>query len=49
MTSGSKYRIVDWRLLWCSGLLWRLLDDEVDDTREGSISHFLAGTALLRF
>jgi hypothetical protein len=49
MTSGSKYKIVGWRLLWCSDLVWRLLDDEVDGTREGSISHFLAGTELLRF
>jgi hypothetical protein len=49
MTSGSKYRIVGWRLLWCSGLFWRLLDDEVDGTREGSVSHLLAGLALLRF
>jgi hypothetical protein len=49
MTSGSKYMIVGWRLLRCSGLLWRLLDDEVDGTREGSVSHFLAGPALLRF
>jgi hypothetical protein len=24
MTSGSKYRIVGWRLLWCSGLFWSL-------------------------
>jgi hypothetical protein len=29
MTSGSKYRIVGWGLLQCSGLFWRLLDDEV--------------------
>jgi hypothetical protein len=49
MTSGSKYRIVGWGLLWCSGLFWRLLDDEVDDTRDGSTSHFLVGPALLCF
>jgi hypothetical protein len=24
MTSGSKYRIVGWRLLWCSGMFWSL-------------------------
>jgi hypothetical protein len=30
MTNGSKYRIVGWRLLWCSDLFWRLVDDEVD-------------------
>jgi hypothetical protein len=49
MTSGSKYRIVSWRLLQCSGLFWRLLDDEVDGTREGPVSHFLAELALLHF
>jgi hypothetical protein len=44
MTNGSKYRIVDWRLLRYSGLFWRLLDEEEEDgTREGSVSHFLGG------
>jgi hypothetical protein len=49
MTSGSKYRVVSWRLLRCSGLIWRLVDDEVDGTREGSASHFLARPALLQY
>jgi hypothetical protein len=49
MTSGSKYKIVGWRLLLCLGLFWRLPDDEVDGTRDGSVSHILAGPALLRF
>jgi hypothetical protein len=49
MTSGSRYMIVIWGLLWCSGLFWRLLDDEVDGTREGSASHFLERPASLPF
>jgi hypothetical protein len=49
MISGSKYRIDGWKLLQCLGTFWRLLNDEVDGTREGSISHFLAGPALLCF
>jgi hypothetical protein len=49
MTSGFKYRIVGRRLLQCSGLFQRLLDDEVDGTREGIVSPFLAGPTLLHF
>jgi hypothetical protein len=49
MTSGSKYGIVDQRLLRCLGLFQRLLNDEVDGTKEGSLSHFLAGPTSLRF
>jgi hypothetical protein len=49
MTSGSKYGIVDQRLLRCLGLFQRLLNDEVDGTKEGSLSHFLAGPTSLHF
>jgi hypothetical protein len=49
MTSGPNYRVVSWRLLKCSGLFWRHLDNEVDGTRVGSVGHFLVGSALLHF